>query len=149
MIGLTIPVVALSHQGEETPDRVGGRPCIKIGLSWTSVHDPTPNHPSIKWTFGKIDSGADIVVIDQAFANPGAMRPINTGIASMASGTHLMPIYRGFLYVTNDVRCIEIATEFGVGSAGPAYRMLLGRNLLKLATFTYNRAYGIEKISIG
>ncbi|MEY9883936.1 hypothetical protein [Bradyrhizobium sp. USDA 329] len=150
MIGLTIPVVALSDQGEETSDRTLGRPCIKTGLSWTSVLDPIPNHPSINWTFGKIDTGADLVVIDRTFANlkEPMPAPVTTLPASTAAGPCLMPICRGILYVTNGFRCIAIEIDVAVGEVGSAYRMLLGRDLLRYTTFTYNRAYGIEKLSI-
>ena len=43
MIGLSIPVIALSNDGPETSDRVHGRPCISIGFSWEPLIDPKPD----------------------------------------------------------------------------------------------------------
>lgn len=149
MIGLTIPVVALSSDGIETSDRVLGLPCIRVGFSWDALDDPAPEDPRIRWTFGQVDTGATVTVADHAFVDPETRLPLKIVEAALANGLTAMPIYRGTLVVTSGKRCITIDTEFATGtSVGPPYRMLLGRHFLQFGTFTYNRAHGIEKISI-
>jgi hypothetical protein len=148
MTGLTVPVVALSKDGQETSDRVvGGRPCIRIGFAW-ELKWPNPNDPSIQWTYGEIDTGADAVIMDLDFANPGARLPLRTVEAQLASGTMVMPVYKGTLMVADGSQSFTIETEFAAGKIGPPYRMLLGRLFLARTTFTYNRSLGIESITI-
>ncbi|MCK1568705.1 hypothetical protein IVB08_33100 [Bradyrhizobium sp. 173] len=151
MIGLTIPVVALSDDGEKLCDRVAGRPCIRIGFSWEQLDGPTADDPRIKWTYGMIDTGADIIAVDAAFANPVAALkvPHKTWEAHTVSGPADMQIYKGFLFVANSSRCIPVAMEFGTAPMNHGYKIVLGRSFLDHTTFTYNRTHGIKKIVIG
>ena len=151
MIGLTVPVRKLDDEGNETSDPVRGRPCIKIGFSWRPLQTPKPDDPSIKWTFGMIDTGADIVAVNAGFANPRVALKIPKKYweAHTALGSGRIPIYDGHLVVTNGARCIVIETEFAAANVGQGHQVVLGRHFLRFVTYTHNCSYGIEKLTIG